>query len=94
MAVYADQELEANFTSWDYDGAGGREEGSGGVVLSAVLVNLHIFPKISLREIPWCYPLLLSATSCAVIIFNCRQLRQILLCMRAAGNSVYRMKNE
>jgi len=22
MAVYADQELEANFCSWDYDGAG------------------------------------------------------------------------
>jgi len=24
MAVYADQELEANFSSWDYDGAGER----------------------------------------------------------------------
>jgi len=25
MAVYADQGLEANFCSWDYDGAGERK---------------------------------------------------------------------
>jgi len=51
MAVYADQEVEANFCSWDYGGAGERKV-VGGVVLSAAVVNLHIFPKTSLREIP------------------------------------------
>jgi len=60
MAVYADQELQANFCSWDYDGAG--EEGSRGVVLSVAEVNLHMFPKTLLREIhvPWCYQLVLQ----------------------------------
>jgi hypothetical protein len=46
MAVYADQELEVNFSSWDYDRAGDRTV-VGGIMLYVAVVNLHIFPKTS-----------------------------------------------
>jgi hypothetical protein len=35
MAVYADQELEANFCSWDYDGAVERKVVGGHAVRSS-----------------------------------------------------------